>query len=395
MHQKGSDPVWCGGLLERAAELAALDEALAAVRGSGQGRFVLLSGEAGIGKTSLLRAFCATHGDVATFRGGCDRAVHAAAACALYRTRGRRRRGLAARLSRGGDPGRGARDAGRGAAPAGSGAARARGPALGRRGHPRRRAPARAPARDRSGARRRARYRDDEFDRRPSAAARARRAAARRARRGSPCAAVGRRGRSARGRREDRRRDALHRRTGGNPFFVTEVLAAAAPTMPDDRARRGARPRRAARRAARARARRGRDRAAARRAVAARAVRRRGSRRASTSAWPSGMLQRRGCGVAFRHEIARFAVEESLPPRPAGRAAPRALCVALAPALPPDLARLAHHAEARRRRDAVLHCAPRRPSAPPLSAPIARRPRSSRARCACGRPAAASSARSC
>ncbi|HEX5251807.1 MAG TPA: AAA family ATPase [Gaiellales bacterium] len=72
MHQKGSDPGWCGGLLERAAELSALDEALASVRASGHGRLVLLSGEAGIGKTSLLRAFCAGHDDVATFRGGCD-----------------------------------------------------------------------------------------------------------------------------------------------------------------------------------------------------------------------------------------------------------------------------------------------------------------------------------
>src|SRR6476660_344301 len=59
-------------LLERAAELAGLDEALAAVRASGDGRLVLIAGEAGIGKTSLLRGFRAAHGDVATFWGGCD-----------------------------------------------------------------------------------------------------------------------------------------------------------------------------------------------------------------------------------------------------------------------------------------------------------------------------------
>src|SRR4051812_37470317 len=66
MHQKGSDPVWCDGLLERAAQLAALEEALAAVRVSRVGRLVLVAGEAGIGKTSLVRAFRAAHADVAT-----------------------------------------------------------------------------------------------------------------------------------------------------------------------------------------------------------------------------------------------------------------------------------------------------------------------------------------
>ena len=59
-------------LLERATELAVLDEALAAVRRSRDGRLVLIRGEAGIGKTALLRAFRAAHGDVATFWGGCD-----------------------------------------------------------------------------------------------------------------------------------------------------------------------------------------------------------------------------------------------------------------------------------------------------------------------------------
>jgi len=45
-------------LLERAAELAALDAAFAAVGQSG-GRLVLVAGEAGVGKTTLLRRFAA------------------------------------------------------------------------------------------------------------------------------------------------------------------------------------------------------------------------------------------------------------------------------------------------------------------------------------------------
>lgn len=48
----------CPGLLERAVELAALSDVLRGVRASGQGRLVLIGGEAGVGKTALLRAFC-------------------------------------------------------------------------------------------------------------------------------------------------------------------------------------------------------------------------------------------------------------------------------------------------------------------------------------------------
>jgi predicted ATPase len=43
-------------LLERSAPLDALREALDAAR-SGSGRLVLVGGEAGVGKTSLVRAF--------------------------------------------------------------------------------------------------------------------------------------------------------------------------------------------------------------------------------------------------------------------------------------------------------------------------------------------------
>ncbi|MDT7581121.1 MAG: hypothetical protein QOK35_2385, partial [Pseudonocardiales bacterium] len=59
-------------LLERGAELDALDSALAAAR-AGEGSVVLLSGEAGIGKTSLVRAFGRRVGTRARLlTGACD-----------------------------------------------------------------------------------------------------------------------------------------------------------------------------------------------------------------------------------------------------------------------------------------------------------------------------------
>lgn len=59
-------------LLEREADLAVLDDSLAAAA-QGRGSFVLISGEAGIGKTSLLRAFLGhIEGDVRVLSGACD-----------------------------------------------------------------------------------------------------------------------------------------------------------------------------------------------------------------------------------------------------------------------------------------------------------------------------------
>ena len=49
-----------GGLLERDEILSVLHELLTAVRSSSQGRLVFVSGEAGVGKTALLRRFCET-----------------------------------------------------------------------------------------------------------------------------------------------------------------------------------------------------------------------------------------------------------------------------------------------------------------------------------------------
>lgn len=61
------------GLLERSEQLRALGEDLAAVVSGGQGRIALVSGEAGIGKTALLRRFCAgLDGAVRALWAGCD-----------------------------------------------------------------------------------------------------------------------------------------------------------------------------------------------------------------------------------------------------------------------------------------------------------------------------------
>jgi len=62
-----------GTLLERAQNLAELDESLAAVVAHGRGRTVLVRGGAGVGKTVLLRTFCEARGDsVRVLWGSCD-----------------------------------------------------------------------------------------------------------------------------------------------------------------------------------------------------------------------------------------------------------------------------------------------------------------------------------
>ena len=60
------------GLLERSEQLDALDGHLAAVREQGRGRLVLIAGEAGIGKTALVRAFCGAAAAAAVLWGACD-----------------------------------------------------------------------------------------------------------------------------------------------------------------------------------------------------------------------------------------------------------------------------------------------------------------------------------
>src|SRR5687767_5545353 len=59
-------------LLERSAQLALLDERLATLRGSGCGRLVLVAGEAGAGKTALVRAVCERHPRMPVLEGACE-----------------------------------------------------------------------------------------------------------------------------------------------------------------------------------------------------------------------------------------------------------------------------------------------------------------------------------
>ena len=83
----GISGVGRAGLLERSEHLKVLGEVLTTTVSSGQGRIVLVAGEAGIGKTALLRRFCAdldgsAQGPVGTVRA----VVHAPAAGADPRT---------------------------------------------------------------------------------------------------------------------------------------------------------------------------------------------------------------------------------------------------------------------------------------------------------------------
>jgi DNA-binding CsgD family transcriptional regulator/tetratricopeptide (TPR) repeat protein len=150
--------------------------------------------------------------------------------------------------------------------------------------------------------------------------------------------------------------EALHQVTGGNPFFVTEVLAAGKPEVPPT-----------VRDAVLARA--GRLSASARRLLDLVAV-----AHPRTETWlieteasladldeclTSRMLVSTSESVTFRHELARLSVEESIAPGRA-RELHRIVLAALRepPHGTPDLARLAHHAEGAGDGQAVLELAP-------------------------------------
>jgi DNA-binding CsgD family transcriptional regulator len=151
----------------------------------------------------------------------------------------------------------------------------------------------------------------------------------------------------------------LYRRTGGNPFFVTEVLAAEGERIPET----------------------------VRDAVLARAARLSGPARALLEAvavipgqvdvWlleelagelgdrvdeglASGVLVAGRAHVAFRHELARLAIEAAISPN-RRLALHRQAVAALATrgGDDPDFARLAHHADAAGDSDGVLRWAPR------------------------------------
>jgi DNA-binding CsgD family transcriptional regulator len=151
---------------------------------------------------------------------------------------------------------------------------------------------------------------------------------------------------------------ALHRRTCGNPFFVTEVLAAQGGAIPDT-----------VRDAVLARAARLDD--GARMVLDAVAI-----EPARAEVWllegladgvaagldvclATGMLRAERNAVSFRHEIARAAIEDALPPHRRILLHRRALgTLTVAIGRRPDLARLAHHAEAADDVEAVLRFAP-------------------------------------
>ena len=152
--------------------------------------------------------------------------------------------------------------------------------------------------------------------------------------------------------------DALYQATGGNPFFVTEVLATGAGEIP-----------RTVRDAVLART--ARLTPEARRVLDAAAV---VSPRADLwlieelvgglddrldECMASGVLTLDAGVVSFRHELARLAVEESLPPARRLALHRRALAALAAPTHgEPDPAHLAHHAEAAGDGEAVLRFAP-------------------------------------
>ena len=150
----------------------------------------------------------------------------------------------------------------------------------------------------------------------------------------------------------------LHRTTGGNPFFATEVLADVGPGIPQtvhDAVL--ARTARLSSRSAKL-YRSHRSGAAGRRALAPRTPDGRASD-ALEECLASGMLAAAPGGVRFRHELARVAVEESLSPTRRAQLHRRALDALMAPpAGKHDLARIAHHAERADDDRAVLEFAP-------------------------------------
>jgi DNA-binding CsgD family transcriptional regulator/tetratricopeptide (TPR) repeat protein len=151
----------------------------------------------------------------------------------------------------------------------------------------------------------------------------------------------------------------LHRRTGGNPFFVTEVLAAGGSALPPTL--RDAVLARAARLSPRAR-----------QALDAAAVLGQRFRPALLAevegvdddtleeCLGSGNLVRDAGLVAFRHELSRDAILEALPPARGAELHRKALAARRRSSSHPDaLATLAHHAEEAGDGEAVLELAPR------------------------------------
>jgi AAA ATPase-like protein len=150
---------------------------------------------------------------------------------------------------------------------------------------------------------------------------------------------------------------ALHRQTGGNPFFVTEVLASVGGGLPPS-----------IRDAVLART--------ARLSLSAQAVLQAaaviGPRieswvlaevsgteiAAADECLAIGVLLAQGEALAFRHELARQAILESISPHRMALHRMALDALKTSPATRHDLSRLAHHAEAASDREAVLEYAP-------------------------------------
>ncbi len=149
----------------------------------------------------------------------------------------------------------------------------------------------------------------------------------------------------------------LHRMTGGNPFFVTEVIAGAParipPTVRDAVLARAARLSPNARRTLEAAAVIG---PTVEPALLARVV---DGEPAGDECLARGLLQSDGERYSFRHELARETVLQSTDPAARIALHARVLAALEADASEPvSLARLAHHADGAGDRDAVLRYAP-------------------------------------
>jgi DNA-binding CsgD family transcriptional regulator len=345
-----------GELLERAEQLAALAESLAAVRAGAGGRLVLVAAEAGGGKTTLVRHFCAQHGHTArVLIGGCDALFTPRALGPLLPVAEATGGELAELVAAGARPHEVAAVLAAGLAPLTvlvledlHWADQATLDVL--------RLLARRVATTRAlviGT-----YREDELG--PSHPLRvvlgdlpAGPSVARLVVPPLTLAAVAE---LARPKGVDAA--ALHHRTGGNPFYVTEALAAGQHTVPATvrdavlaRASRLGAPARAVLDATAV--------VPGRAELWLLAVTAGDSYSAVDECVTAGVLVGGPDGVAFRHELARLAVEEAIPPR---RRQALHLTTVRALAAPPtgvpDPARLAHHAEAARDAPAVLRHAP-------------------------------------
>ena len=152
-----------------------------------------------------------------------------------------------------------------------------------------------------------------------------------------------------------RNAEAVYEMTGGNPFFVSEILAGDNGEVPSTVrdavlsrvARVGETPRDVLELVALAQTR-----------TELRLVETHASLEDLDVCLDAGFLVMEGGSVSFRHELARRAVEEAVSPGRALELHRKILTSMEEPTAPSDLARLAHHAEGARDSDAVLRYAP-------------------------------------